>query len=140
MRWLVEVTSLGRTEKESLYVEADSWQKALQAARTQRGEADPMSGFSIELLDDGCRAVDPASRLVRGTHAEKPPSGRHTRAARGRPPPVPRPSQPRRAAAWRYSRETAQPTARSPPQPAAATHRQPAAAIAAPQASPGNAA
>jgi hypothetical protein len=63
MRWLVEVTSLGRTEKDSLYVDADSWQKALQVARTLRGETDPMSGFSIELLDEGCRAVDPATRI-----------------------------------------------------------------------------
>ncbi len=63
MRWLVEVTALGKSDKESLVVEADSWQKALQAARSQRGDTAPMSGFSIELLDDGCRAVDPTSRL-----------------------------------------------------------------------------
>ena len=63
MRWLVEVTALGKTDKESLHVEAESWQKALQAARSQRGDTAPMSGFSIELLDDGCRAVDPMSRL-----------------------------------------------------------------------------
>jgi len=63
MRWLVEVTALGKTDKESLHVEAESWQKALQAARAQRGDTAPMSGFSIELLDDGCRAVDPMSRL-----------------------------------------------------------------------------
>src|SRR6516162_1520812 len=62
MRWVVEVSSLGSSEKESLHVEAESWQKALQAARSQRGESAPMSGFSIELLDDGCRAVDPMSR------------------------------------------------------------------------------
>jgi hypothetical protein len=63
VRWLVEVTSLGKSDKESLSVEADSWQKALQAARAQRGEAASMNGFSIELLDDGCRAIDPATRL-----------------------------------------------------------------------------
>lgn len=63
MRWLVEVTSLGRTEKDSLYVDAETWQKALQVARTLRGETDPMSGFSIELLDEGCRAVDPVARM-----------------------------------------------------------------------------
>ncbi len=62
MRWLVEVTSLGRAEKDSLYVDADSWQKALQAARIQRGEDGALSGFSIELLEEGCRAVDPSSR------------------------------------------------------------------------------
>ena len=54
---------MGKGDKESLLVEAESWQKALQSARTQRGETAPMSGFSIELLDDGCRAVDPMSRL-----------------------------------------------------------------------------
>ena len=63
MRWLVEVTSLGKAERDALHVEAESWQKALQSARAQRGEAAPMSGFSIELLDEGCRAVDPMSRL-----------------------------------------------------------------------------
>src|ERR1700722_13507628 len=68
MRWLVEGTSLGRTEKDSLYVDADSWQKALQVARTLRGETDPMSGFSIELLDEGCRAVDPATRISCEVH------------------------------------------------------------------------
>jgi putative methionine-R-sulfoxide reductase with GAF domain len=63
MRWVVEVTALGKSEKESLFLESDSWQKALQGARAQRGDTAPMSGFSIELLDDGCRAVDPVSRV-----------------------------------------------------------------------------
>jgi GAF domain len=63
MRWVVDVATLGKTDGETLHVDADSWQKALQAARAQRGEAAPMSGFSIELLDDGCRAIDPLSRL-----------------------------------------------------------------------------
>jgi hypothetical protein len=67
MRWLVEVTSFGGLEsneakKESLHVDAETWQKALHTARSQRGEPGPMSGFSIELLDEGCRAVDPGSR------------------------------------------------------------------------------
>jgi hypothetical protein len=64
MRWLVDVVTLGKTDAEdTLHVEAESWQKALQAARAQRGESAPMSGFSIELLDEGCRAIDPTSRL-----------------------------------------------------------------------------
>ncbi|HXN33577.1 MAG TPA: hypothetical protein VN894_17025, partial [Polyangiaceae bacterium] len=63
MRWLVEVMTLGKTETESLHVDGESWQKALQAAREKRGESAPMSGFSIELSDDGCRAVDSMSRL-----------------------------------------------------------------------------
>ena len=68
MRWLVEVTSLGRTEKDSLYVDADSWQKALTVARTLRGETEPMTGFSIELLEEGCRAVDPVTRISYNVH------------------------------------------------------------------------
>src|SRR5215472_4437614 len=84
MRWLVEVTSLGKADKESLSVEAESWQKALQAAREQRGESAPMSGFSIELLDDGCRAVDPASRLKYEVH-RAPDEGSAARTPSGRP-------------------------------------------------------
>jgi len=64
MRWHVEVTSLGNAEKDSLYVDAESWQKALQSARTHRGEDGSMAGFSIELLTDGCRAVDGAARVT----------------------------------------------------------------------------
>src|SRR5262245_23383755 len=63
MRWLVEVTSIGKPESQSFCVEADSWQKALQSARGMRGETGPMSGFSIELLEEGYRAVDPMARL-----------------------------------------------------------------------------
>jgi hypothetical protein len=64
MRWLVEVTSIGKTDKQPYCVEADSWQRALQSARALRGDTGPMSGFSIELLDVGYRAVDPMARLV----------------------------------------------------------------------------
>jgi hypothetical protein len=63
MRWLVDVTALGSTEKDSLLVEADSCQGALQVARSKRGETDGMAGFSIDLLNEGCRAVDPGSRV-----------------------------------------------------------------------------
>jgi len=63
MRWIVEVAPIGSKESQSYCVEADSWQKALQSARKLRGDETPMSGFSIELLDDGCKAVDPSSRL-----------------------------------------------------------------------------
>src|SRR5580704_4359886 len=73
MRWLVDVTSLGKSDKESIVVESESWQKALQGARAQRGETAPMSGFSIELLDDGCRAIDPVARLRYEVH--KAPAG-----------------------------------------------------------------
>src|SRR5258708_39927083 len=108
MRWLVEVTSLGKDERESLHVEAETWQKALQVARTQRGESGPMSGFSIELLDDGCRAVDPMSRLryeVRRAAATMPPAVFHAPASAGPPRPASHPP----------------PAARKLPSPAAVT-------------------
>ncbi|MCW5837897.1 MAG: hypothetical protein KIS78_36235, partial [Labilithrix sp.] len=63
MRWVVEVSSLGKADLQKLCVEAESWQRALQAARAQRGEEGPMSGFSIELLEEGYRAVDPVARV-----------------------------------------------------------------------------
>jgi hypothetical protein len=78
MRWHVEVASLGKAEKDSLYVDAESWQKALQSARTQRGEDGSMAGFSIELLADGCRAVDAATRV---TYLVQPAAEAAARAA-----------------------------------------------------------
>jgi len=64
MRFFVHVTPIGKVDTQSYCVEADSWQKALQSARTLRKEDAPITGFSIELTDDGgCRAVDPTARL-----------------------------------------------------------------------------
>jgi hypothetical protein len=63
MRWVVEVSSMGKTDLQQFVLEAESWQRALQAARAQRGEQGPMSGFSIELLEEGYRAVDPLARV-----------------------------------------------------------------------------
>src|SRR5689334_12542437 len=63
MRWQVEVSTIGKDGFDPYTVEAESWQRALQAARKLRGDESPMSGCSIELLTDGCRAVDPAARV-----------------------------------------------------------------------------
>lgn len=63
MRWLVEVSAIGKGDTQSFCVEAETWQRALQLVRTHRGEISPMSGFSIELLESGYRAVDPVARL-----------------------------------------------------------------------------
>ena len=62
MRWLVEVSAIGKEDRETFCVEADSWQRALQIVRAHRGETSAMSGFSIELLEEGYRAVDPVAR------------------------------------------------------------------------------
>lgn len=63
MRWLVEVSAIGKGDPQSFCVTADSWQRALQIVRAHRGETSAMSGFSIELLEEGYRAVDPVARL-----------------------------------------------------------------------------
>jgi hypothetical protein len=63
MRWFVDVSSVGKTAEKLRYcVEAESWQRALQTARELRDDPGPMTGFSIELLDDGFSAIDPIKR------------------------------------------------------------------------------
>src|SRR6187431_263556 len=65
MRWFIEVSSGNPTgPAEQWVIEAPQWQPALQSARELRGESVDTSGFSIELLEDGFRVVDPAT-LVR---------------------------------------------------------------------------
>jgi hypothetical protein len=65
MRWFVEITALGLKPgvTSTLCVEAPQWQPALQKARALRGDEGPLGNFSIELLEDGFRAIDPVSRL-----------------------------------------------------------------------------
>src|SRR5215216_3853096 len=64
MRWFVEVSRVGENSSDEEYcVEAKQWQAALQEARKLRGDSGPLSKFSIELLDDGYRAVDPKQKL-----------------------------------------------------------------------------
>src|SRR6185295_1480511 len=64
MRWNVDVSSLeGGNPAQSYCVEAESWQGALQAARRLRGDESRMAGFSIDITNDGCKAVDPAKKL-----------------------------------------------------------------------------
>ncbi|HVY45598.1 MAG TPA: GAF domain-containing protein [Minicystis sp.] len=65
MRWFVEISGVGKKPGKSttLCVEATQWQPALQRARSMRGDDGPLSNFSIELLDDGYRAIDPTTRL-----------------------------------------------------------------------------
>jgi putative methionine-R-sulfoxide reductase with GAF domain len=64
MRWFVEISSIGASSDSpvKLCVEAPQWQPALQKARASRGDEGPLNNFSIEVLDEGYRAVDPATR------------------------------------------------------------------------------
>src|SRR5688572_26146755 len=64
MRWFVEVSRIGESRATEKYcVEAKQWQAALQEARKLRGDSGPLSKFSIELMDEGYRAVDPALKI-----------------------------------------------------------------------------
>lgn len=64
MRWFVEVSRMGEQAPPDKYcLEAKQWQAALQEVRKKRGDTGPLSKFSIELLDDGYRAVDASQKL-----------------------------------------------------------------------------
>jgi hypothetical protein len=82
MRWFVDVSSVGKgAEKQRYCVEAESWQRALQAARDLRNDPGPMTGFSVELLDDGFSAVDPIKRQrysIRKAPTDEPLTARGT--------------------------------------------------------------
>jgi hypothetical protein len=79
MRWFVEISRLGAAApNETLCVEAGQWQPALKAARKLGGEGEALSSFSIELLDDGYRAIDASTRtayLLRKAPADAPLTG-----------------------------------------------------------------
>ena len=84
MRWSIEVSASSPTLapgavplKDSLVVEAKSWQAALQVARSVDPSAGPISQLSIELLADGYQATDPSTKiryLIRKTAADGPPA------------------------------------------------------------------
>src|SRR5262245_18022368 len=64
MRWFIEVSRVGEdTAIDKYCLEAKQWQAALQEARKLRGDAGPLSKFSIELLDNGYRAIDPSQQI-----------------------------------------------------------------------------
>lgn len=64
MRWFIEVSRLGEdTPIDKYCLEAKQWQAALQEARKRRGDTGPLSKFSIELLEQGYRAVDPNQKI-----------------------------------------------------------------------------
>ncbi|NRA34247.1 MAG: GAF domain-containing protein [Polyangiaceae bacterium] len=44
-------------------VDAAQWRPALEQARSLRGEKGSIARFTVELLDNGCRAIDPLMRL-----------------------------------------------------------------------------
>ena len=65
MRWFVEISPIGQNAGPgtTVCVEAPQWKHALQKARALRGDNGALSNFSIELLEDGFRAMDPTTRL-----------------------------------------------------------------------------
>jgi hypothetical protein len=64
MHWLVEVSRVGEeAASERFCIDARRWQSALQETRRLRGDVGPVTKLTIELLDNGYRAVDPALRV-----------------------------------------------------------------------------
>jgi hypothetical protein len=61
MRWFVEVAEGSYSTTERWVVEAAHWQPALKAARSLRGDEGELTGYSVELLEDGFRAIDPST-------------------------------------------------------------------------------
>ena len=118
MRWFVEISTSGSPEVQRLVVEATQWQPAISAARALRGEATSLTGFAIEILEDGFRAIDPRTRtryLVRRAPDDEPltqtassvsapatvaaPPAQPAPAAATPPPAAPAPAAPPQAAA-----------------------------------------
>src|SRR5258706_9408304 len=102
MRWFVEVSRVGENSSDEKYcVEAKAWQSALQEARKLRGDSGPLSKFSIELLDQGYRAVDAELKIryfVNNAPADTPltdTNGTSSKlVAAGKAPSVPAPAKP----------------------------------------------
>jgi hypothetical protein len=83
MRWYVEVTSShGDGAPEQWVVEADHWQPALEQARRLRGDDTNLRGFSVEILDEGCRSVDPQTMAVYTVRPAPPDARLSTPSAR----------------------------------------------------------
>jgi len=126
MRWYVDISSIGPDKPTHRHcIEADQWQKALQGVRAKRGLDSPFGNFSIELLDDGYRAIDPLTRTR--YVVQRAPDGANvtdepTLLASGKPPaesglpgatPPPRDSDPKAGALARAARP--RPSARGAP-------------------------
>ncbi len=124
MRWFVEISPMGNKGGQdlTLCVEAPQWQPALQKARALRGDNGALSNFSIELLEDGFRAIDPMARLryvVKRAPDNAPlTNGSGVESA---------PSQPPRSAA-EPARPAPEPTKPAVPAPAAEVKKPAAAA------------
>ncbi len=90
MRWVVDVSVAGDpATSQSFTFMADSWHKALLQARSALGDEGALGDFSIDLLKEGYRAVDPRTRrrfVIRATNADGTPR-------RSEPPPAPAPAE-----------------------------------------------
>jgi hypothetical protein len=94
MRWYVEVSTIGDSAAPGrICVEAAQWQAALETARRLLNEQSPLSKFSIEVLDEGYRAVNPALR-ARYVIKRAPPNAMLTDETNFRPSSLPPASVP----------------------------------------------
>jgi hypothetical protein len=64
MRWFVQISRLGQSASSDSYcIEAYQWRAALQYARQLSRDEGSLSRFFVDVLDNGCRAIDPEKRL-----------------------------------------------------------------------------
>jgi hypothetical protein len=93
MRWYIDIAPMGGGPRDvRMCLEAAHWQPALVEARRIHGDGEGLVGLSVEFLEEGCRAVDPARRVryevlrapddARIDHGKsEPAAGRDERAA-----------------------------------------------------------
>jgi hypothetical protein len=139
MRWFVEVSTIGDSAAPArLCVDAAQWQSAFEEARRLLKDAGPLSKFSIEVLDDGYRAVNPAQRS-RYVIRRAPEDAVLTDESSVRPSSIPPPEERRaRAVASLVGTERATssvtvPSDTVPPAPPAPSQQQPVARASTPE-------
>ncbi|HVJ14916.1 MAG TPA: hypothetical protein VM686_05725 [Polyangiaceae bacterium] len=129
MRWFVEISTIGDSAAPArLCVDAGQWQSAFEEARRLLKDAGPLSKFSIEVLDDGYRAVNPAQR-TRYVIRRAPEAAALTDESSVRPSSIPPPGDWTDSAAARPLPESAAaltvPSDTVPPAPPAPSQQQP---------------
>ncbi len=117
MRWFVEISAAGQgaTSAVTVCVEAPQWQPALQKVRAMRGEDGPAHNLSIELLDEGFRAVDRSTKrryTVRRAPEDAPLTDDRAPASKPAPEPASTPAPASTSAAAPASTPAPAPTER----------------------------
>jgi hypothetical protein len=90
MHWLVEISRFGEgVSQRSFRIEANDWRGALQQVLQSLGDERPLSGFFMDVLENGYRATDPKRRiryLVRRAPDQDAPAPAASVRSQGPPP------------------------------------------------------